>query len=282
MALTSPTRRASQFFKFLSEVEHDCPVPDLPRAPGTDSREPSAPSPPSPSTSKPVPPSPRGPRSLHPRPSLTSSTAPPTADHQPNLRTNTATLIVRDGPKQSQTHVSPAPRRHPPPLPPVPAQYQSQTTKPLRAKPAVLGHRVPFDELRNADADAPSARKVSVTATARSVSVASSVYPQIETQDPALDPDPYTPLPPRRPRERHAAGENVPPNAPARPVRGQTRKPVRDGTRSRRRKENNAAQLVPSPQTAPNEKIILDSSLRSTEGAQTLRMSFFDVKSLIA
>ena len=255
MTLTSPTRRASQFFKFLSERGCDRPVSDFPRAAESDANETHVAAPPSPSPSP----------SKFDLPDLRAS-------RHPVLPSSTLDaaggLAVRDGPKQNHALVSPAPRHRtfPPPLPPVPAQNRPKMTKPLGVKQPGLGHRPPFDELHNAGDSAPGMRNISGASTARSVSVASSVYPQIETQALVLVSDPYTPVPLRGERVRHATEQNVPPDAPARPVRGQGRKQVARRTRS---KENNAAQ-VPSPvKTAPNENVPPNCNMLS-KGIQSL------------
>ncbi|KAF8523604.1 hypothetical protein JB92DRAFT_1543121 [Gautieria morchelliformis] len=164
-------------------------------------------------------------------------------------------LHVRDGPKESLTQISPAPRRRlkTTRTPSVPTQPQLKATSRVpRPKPPPLGQRTPFDELRNADGSDTHVAPRSVSS--RSVSVASSVYPHIERQELGVDADPYTPLPTRRTVEgksgRHSViGENNPPNAPARPTRGQARKHTsRD--RQCARPARHKASVLPSKHTS--------------------------------
>jgi hypothetical protein len=236
--LTSPTRRASQFFKFLSEGV-DPPTQGLGPLPD-------------PRLSSNQPPSPHGSRSKQ------SSTSRTVEDDRSSRGTSIPILYVRDGPKESLTQISPAPRRRPqtPRTPPVPTQPQLKaTSRALRPKLPPLGHRPPFDELRNADGSDTHVAPRNVSP-GRSVSVASSVYPYIERQD-RTDTAPCTPPPKRRSveerKERHGVvGENIPPNAPARPARGQARKYTsRDCQRVRpsRHKES----VLPSKHTSTEQ-----------------------------
>lgn len=130
------------------------------------------------------------------------------------------TISIREGPKESLAQLSPAPRRRqcPLPLPPIPPEFQ---LKPLQSKPPPLGHHAPTSERLDAE-HIGVPRNVSI----RTVSVASSVHPQIEMSlDTKTDVDPYTPTPRRSTGEgkRYDVRKNIPPNAPARPVRGQAR-----------------------------------------------------------
>lgn len=205
--LTSPTRRASQFFRFLAEGAD--PTPDH------DSNSVS-------STAQPS--------SLHDSHSITTTTST-AVDDKTNLgTTKIPVLFVRDGPRESFAQVSPAPRRriqttHAPTVPPT--RTPQLTAKAARQKPSPLGHRTPLDERRNDGSDPKTTQPRNVSS--RTVSVASSVYPNIERQATGTDGDPYTPVPSRRATDGKRAhhgmvGENAPPCAPARPVRGQARK----------------------------------------------------------
>ena len=200
--LTSPTRRASQFFKFLSDDQ--------------DSIYHSAPS-----SSNQLP-SPHGSYSME---TVISSTV---EDDITRNATNIPVLHVRDGPKEIHAKVSLAPRRRLSSLPLPPTQPHSQMiNKTSPKKPVPLGRRTPFDELRNGEGS--DSHAIPRNDSSRSVSVASSVYLHIERPEIVTDSDPYTPIPQQRTTEkgrgRHGmGGENVPPNAPARPTRGQGRK----------------------------------------------------------
>ena len=225
ISLTSPTRRASQFFKFLSEGGSPQGLIHA-----SDQL-----------------PSPHGSHLLE---TVIQSTVE-------DDKTTRAILYVRDGPKEGHARVSPAPRRHLPTAPanPLPTQPHHHTiNKVLPSKPSPLGHRIPFDELRNGEGS--DSHVVPRNVSSRSVSVASSVYPHIERSELGMDSDPYTPVPPRRTvegrRGRHSmVGENIPPNAPARAARRQPRKSIsRDChcPRPARRKENsqNISSKIPS------------------------------------
>ena len=245
LGLTSPTRRASQFFKFLSEAT------DSQTLGGLSDLLPSAIEPSSPIGSHAI-----------------QTTALSTVDDKTNHTTKIPVLFVRDGPKENFAQVSPAPRRR--------VQASHSTSRPtytptqtpakaVRPKPSPLGHRMPLDELRNADESSIMPRNVSN----RSVSVASSVRPYIEKQATGGDTDPYTPIPSRRTsegrREHHSmVRENIPPNAPARPVRGQARKYSSRESKPQRRKETTHS-ISPS-KSVLNEPNIITSGSRGVLG----------------
>ena len=197
---TSPQRPASELFKFLMEpinkeqVEKPHQAPHHPVPAITPPR-------PSPSNLKPVSQIPKGPRS--PGPSMN----------------------IRHGPREQQAQLSPAPRRrqNPPPLPLIPSDFRFRSPQ---LKPVPLEHRAPSNGFCTGEDVVPR------TASDRTVSVASSVHPEIETHEPEsipmdLDPtDPYTPVPKRiigfRKRTRQDEDEeNLPPAAP---FRGRVRK----------------------------------------------------------
>lgn len=183
-----------------------------------------------------VPQPPRGPRAMR--------------ESEPKPRPK---FTVRDGPQVKQTQLSPPPRKQQPaPLPLIPPDFQFKSVRLPKANP--LGYRAPFGGLGNNDG--LSASIIPSGATNRSVSVASSVYPQIETMPPPLplstlpplpseddlDPDPYTPIPRRSMEERRghldvfASDQNIPPGAPLRPTKSQVRK-FSKGPRKRRRND---------------------------------------------
>lgn len=142
-------------------------------------------------------------------------------------------LTMRNGPQLKHAQLSPPPKKHqPPPLPLIPPDFQFRSSHPLKVNP--LGYRAPFGGLPN---NGSSLGIIPSGTTDRAVSVASSVYPQIETMPPPLPPlpplpsqtetdcDPYTPIP-RRPvdgnrKSKHVfiPDENVPPGAPLRPTK---------------------------------------------------------------
>ncbi|GJJ11406.1 hypothetical protein Clacol_005639 [Clathrus columnatus] len=149
-------------------------------------------------------------------------------------------LTVRNGPQQQQTQLSPPPtsrKQQPPPLPPIPHDFQFNSSRPGKVNP--LGFRAPFTNNIMGGSVIPSGT------TDRLVSVASSIYPQIETMQPPPLPslpdlpksipqlyyDSFTPIP-RRPLEGRretktvpvSIDENIPPGAPLRPTKSQVRK----------------------------------------------------------
>lgn len=208
---------AAEFFKFLSEsaaVKESSPAP-----PPKESLPPTTPPCPPSSNLKPIPNTPRGPRTMG---------------------SPSASIQIRHGPRELQAQVSPAPRRrqNPPPLPPIPSDFQFKSP---RGKATPLEHRSPTNGLTRNSSN-------------RTVSVASSVHPEIET---AMDLDPYTPVPIRivsrkRARPEIDDEENLPPNlVPAAPLRGRVRKYPEYAQENRNKQSVGAvagpSELPPSP-----------------------------------
>lgn len=214
-----PAQGASEFFRFLEgPSSHDNPLkmaspgPTLLRSPMI-------------SALKPVTNSPHGPRPMQ------------------------GLLHLRNGPKEIQTQLSPAPRRRqdPPPLPPIPPDFHFRSPGP--GLPG-LEHRSPTNDARHNQGNA-NTRVVSDTA----ISVASSVYPEVEA---TVDADPYTPIPKRiglqkRGRNDSLADDSSPTWAP---FRGRVRK-YPEYAQSYCNKENAPSDL-PSPkrrrQSPPENK----------------------------
>ncbi|KIJ55548.1 hypothetical protein M422DRAFT_41495 [Sphaerobolus stellatus SS14] len=242
---TSPQRPASELFKFLTEPAKkeeqaepkvsEQSIPTTEKEGQEEQKESEQPIPTAtpprlhPSSLKPISQVPKGPRSM---------VSPGRS------------MYIRHGPREMQAQLSPAPRRKqdPQPLPAIPSDFRFRAPQ---SKPAPLEHRGPSSGFSTGEGS-----MVPRTVSDRTVSVASSVHPEIESHEPMPMPmdvdmhldtiDPYTPVPKRigfRKRGRqYEDEENLPPAAP---LRGRVRQYPEYGQPTRNKEA--AESDMPSP-----------------------------------